>query len=382
MLDIFHEDAFGVIPLTDAINKPVYQPGRLGQMGIFMETSVTTVDIAIEEKEGILILVPPTPRGGPGTTLPKPGRALRVLRAPHFEINDAVMAEEVQGVRAWGSENDVQMVMDKVAERIVIHRGSHEATMEYARVGAVGGIITYADGSKLDLFKEFDVTQEPVVDFDLDNANPVGGALRAQVHGSHPHDVAQHGRRAVHGRGVDLRRCVLRRVARPSGSACHVLEHAVRRRNCANRTSTTTATIYGTFPFGGIVWENYRGYVGGTEFIEPDKCHLFPTGTPNLFKTYMAPADYNETVNRPGQRIYVKQYDMPNDKGVHFDSQNESVEHLHAPESVDEGPDLGPASCSPITGRLRPSQQTSSRHWAVARSCAPSKVARKHRSRP
>ena len=101
-----------------------------------------------------------------------------MLRAPHFEINDAIMAEEVQGVRAWGTENDVEMVMDKVAERIVIHRGSHEATMEYARVGAVSGIITYADGSTLDLFKEFEVTQEPVVDFDLDTA--VDGALRVK----------------------------------------------------------------------------------------------------------------------------------------------------------------------------------------------------------
>src|SRR5262245_3087710 len=176
MLDIFQNNAFGVIELTDAINKPIFQPGRIGQMGIFLETSVTTIDIAIEEKEGVLILVPPTPRGGPGTTVPKPGRALRVLRAPHHEINDNIMAEEVQGVRAWGSESQVEMVMDKVAERMVIHRGSLEATMEYARVGAVGGIVTYADGSTLDLFKEFDVTQEPPVDFNLDTATD--GALR------------------------------------------------------------------------------------------------------------------------------------------------------------------------------------------------------------
>ena len=37
MLDIFHNNAFGVVPLTDAINKPVFQPGRIGQMGLFLE---------------------------------------------------------------------------------------------------------------------------------------------------------------------------------------------------------------------------------------------------------------------------------------------------------------------------------------------------------
>ena len=80
-----------------------------------------------------------------------------------------------------------------------------------------------------------------------------------------------------------------------------------------------------------------QGYVGGTEFIDPDECHLFPTGTPNLFRTYMAPADYNETVNRPGQRIYVKQYDMPNDKGVHFDAQMNPLNICTRPKALMKG---------------------------------------------
>lgn len=334
MLDIFHEDAFGVVPLTDAINKPVFQPGRLGQMGIFMETSVTTVDIAIEEREGILILVPPTPRGGPGTTIPKPGRALRVLRAPHFEINDAIMAEEVQGVRAWGTENDTQMVQDKVAERIVIHRGSHEATMEYARVGAVGGIITYADGSTMNLFKEFDVTQEPVVDFALDTS--VDGALRLKctevirTMSRNMGGVPFTGVSAICGDDFFdalLKNPEVRATFLNTPFAGELRQPYI----------NYQGQIYGTFPFGGIVWENYRGYVGGTEFIESDKCHLFPTGTVNLFKTYMAPADYNETVNRPGQRIYVKQYDMPNDKGVHFDSQMNPLNICTRPKALMKG---------------------------------------------
>ncbi|TIX54187.1 MAG: major capsid protein, partial [Mesorhizobium sp.] len=110
---------------------------------------------------------------------------LRSLTIPHFQIDDAIMADEVQGIRAFGSETNVETVMGKVDERMMIHSNSMSATEEYARVGAIKGIITYADGSMLNLFTEFGVTQEAEIDFDLDNANPTAGVLRkkcAQVY--------------------------------------------------------------------------------------------------------------------------------------------------------------------------------------------------------
>lgn len=340
MLNVFNAnpDVFGVIPLTDAINRPVVVPGRIGQMGIFMETSVTTVDIAIEERDGLLILVPPTPRGGPGVTLPKPARAMRVLRAPHHEINDAIMAEEVQGVRAWGTENDVEMVMDKVADRLVIHRNSHEATIEHARIGAIGGIITYADGSTLNLFKEFDVTAEPDVDFNLDSppATP-DGSLRAATS------------KVVRTMSRNLGAVTVSGVRALCGDAFFdkLLAHPEVRVTYLNTPSAMVlrdpyirnenGNIVGSFAFGGIVFESYTAYVGGTEFIAPDECHMFPANVPNLFKTYMAPADYNETVNRPGQRLYTKQYEMPNDKGVHFDTQQNLLHICTRPKVLMKG---------------------------------------------
>lgn len=100
MLDIFNNEAFSVTSLTDAINELKFKPGRIGEMGLFSVSGVDTTTIAIEKKGEILTLVPPTPRGGPGVTLAKGKRELRKLDVPHFEVNDAVMAEEVQGVRA------------------------------------------------------------------------------------------------------------------------------------------------------------------------------------------------------------------------------------------------------------------------------------------
>lgn len=335
MLDIFNTDAFGVVPLTDAINKLKFVPGRIGQMGLFTESGVPTTSIAVEEKNGILTLVSPTPRGGPGMTLDKAKRSLRNLAIPHFEINDAIMAEEVQGVRAWGSETAVEQVMEKVAERGMIHSQSMAATQEYSRIGAIKGTVTYADGTTLNLFTVFGVSQLAEVDFDLDNASPASGALRKKCAS------------VVRSMASVLEGVPFSGVGALCGDAFFddLIAHSEVRATYTGWTAAqelrqgyvTAGLSYGAFPFGGIMWENYRGAVGGTNFINTDKCHLYPIGVPGLFRTVYAPADYTETVNTNGQRLYAKQYPMPNGKGVHLDVQMNNLEFCTRPGALIQG---------------------------------------------
>src|SRR5690606_3728733 len=98
----------------------------------------------------------------------------RTLTIPHYQVDDAVYADEVQGVRAFGSESQVQTVQGMVNSRLAQHvQWRLDPTLEYQRVGALKGIILNGDGSTLyNLFTEFGVSQISEVDFDLDNANP------------------------------------------------------------------------------------------------------------------------------------------------------------------------------------------------------------------
>ena len=66
-LDIFSNSAFSLTSLTDAINKVPFVPGRLGQLGIFDESGVSTTSVMIEEREGSLSLIETSPRGAPAT---------------------------------------------------------------------------------------------------------------------------------------------------------------------------------------------------------------------------------------------------------------------------------------------------------------------------
>lgn len=328
MLDIFKDDAFGVVPLTDAINKLKFVPSRIGQLGLFTETSVPTTSVAIEERDGLLSLVSPSARGGPGSTMGKDrGRSMLSVSVPHFEVNDAIMADEVQGVRAFGSETEVEMVADKINERAQIISQSLEATQEYARIGAIKGTVTYADASTLDLFNLFGVSQQSEVDFDLDNASPASGALRkkcasvirtiqtelggAPMTGAHAFCSSQF--------FDDL-------IAHPEVRETYL--------NWVEAQEMRNGYAYGAFPFGGIMWEEYRGSVGGTNFVADNKAHIFPIGVPGLFRTYYAPADYIETVNTNGQRLYAKQYEMPNGKGVNLDIQMNALNICTRPRTL------------------------------------------------
>lgn len=335
MLDIFNSDAFGVVPLTDAVNKVKFVPGRIGQLGIFADSSVSTTAIAIEEKDGQLSLIAPTPRGAPAGTLDKVKRTMRNLTVPHFEINDNVMAEEVQGVRAWGSESNLETLQSKIMERGAIHSQSLGATQEYSRIGAVKGIVTYADGTTLNLFTEFGVAQLTEVDFDLDNTAPVAGALRkkcATVNRSMAgvlEGVPFSGLHAFCGDAFfdDL-------IAHPEVRETYTGWVAAQE---LRQGYVQGGLSYGAFPFGGIMWENYRGQVGATTFVNTDKCHIFPTGVPGLFRTYFAPADYIETVNTMGQRLYMKQYPMANGKGIHLDTQMNALDICTRPRTLIQG---------------------------------------------
>jgi hypothetical protein len=335
MLDVFNEDAFGIVPLTDAISRIKFVPGRIGQMGLFSTSSIATTTAAIEERDGQLSLIAPSPRGGVGETADKLKRTLRSVAVPHFERYDAIMAEEVQGVRAFGSETSTEMVQSKVAERMSIHVDAFAATEEHARVGAVKGTVTYADSTTLNLFTLFGVSQESEVDFDLDNASPTSGALRKKCAGVVRQmagildGVAFSGIHAFCGDAFfdDL-------IAHPEVRETYTGWLAAQE---LRQGYVQGGLSYGAFPFGGIMWENYRGTVGGTAFVHTDKCHLFPLGVSGLFRTYYAPADYVETVNTNGQRLYSKQYAMPNGKGINLEMQMNSLNICTRPKTLIQG---------------------------------------------
>jgi len=328
MLDIFKDDAFGVVALTDAINDLEYRPSRIDALGLFEEKSVSTTSVAIERVGDAIKLVPPAPRGGKGDVKDKPKRSLKNLTVPHFPREWSVLADEVQGVRKFGSESELQTVQALVLDKIADNMADLDVTNEYSRLGAIQGVVTYADDTSLDLFAEFGVAQAAEVDFDLDNVNAVDGALRKACA-----SIVRKTRAAMAGTpfayvhafvgDTFFDQLISNKEVRETYKGWS--EAAILRDSYVGASRADNPI----FTFGGIVFENYGAASetgdGAKIGIDTLKAKFFPVGARGLFKTYYAPAPYMETVNTLGKKYYAKQELMGFDKGVDGETQTNAL---------------------------------------------------------
>ncbi|RQW89950.1 MAG: major capsid protein [Geobacter sp.] len=326
VFDVFNSDAFSLVSLTDAINNVPFIPGRLGQLGLFVEQPVNTTSVMIEEKDGVLYLVENKPRGSAAQQNQTSKRKARSLVLTHLPVGDRIIADEIQNVREFGSNDQAKAIINVVNGRLADMSNSLDATLEHLRIGAIKGQILDSDGSTViyNLFTEFGVSQESEVDFDLDNAAPASGVLRKKCAavvrkigdnlGATPYagvhclcgdaffdDLLAHPEVVESYKGTPMAEVLRQGYVYPNSGQ----------------------KISGAFEFGGIVFENYRGKVGNTTYVNTDKAHFFPVGATGLFKTYFGPANYMETVNTLGLPKYAKVApDMQFQKWVDLEAQS------------------------------------------------------------
>ena len=294
MLDVFNSDAFSVVSLTDAILKAPFRPMRIGSLGLFRERGITTTTVVIEEKDGRLSLIPTSPRGGPASTIGAQKRTARSFVVPHLERESKIMADEVQNVRAFGSDNAQEAVQALVNERLLDLRAMHEVTLEHLRVGAIKGQILDADGSSVlfNLFTEFNVTQQ---------TEDIALSVKTTK---------------VRNDAVAIQRLIEKELGAEPITTYRafcgdeffdaLIEHDQVKESLKFQESELLRTdLRKGFEFGGITWENYRGKVGTVSFFPTAEAYVVPIGT-NIFSTYFAPADFGETVNTVGLPVYVK----------------------------------------------------------------------------
>lgn len=137
MLNVFDQDAFEVQSLTARVNKLPYVPGQISDSGLFEEAGVSTLTVLVEERDSQLKYIEPTERGGAGETTDNDKRKLRSFPVPHYQRDDSVTADEVQGLRAFGSESELETVESFVDQKFAKHTRALDATLEHQRVGAV-----------------------------------------------------------------------------------------------------------------------------------------------------------------------------------------------------------------------------------------------------
>lgn len=317
-INIFQDEAFSVPNLTAAINETQHVPGRIGALGLFHEQGISSLVVQIEYDGQKIGLVAARPRGSAGTPVTLKGRRYLPFNTVHLPQESTMYADEIQGIRAFGQQTELETAEGRVNTYLAKHRKQLDMTHEYQRIGAIKGQIVDADGVTvlLDVYRSFGIEQH-IFNMELGTA--------ATIARSKCEDV------------VDLIEDELGELPMTTVRALcgqkfwkDLTNHKSVRETYMNtiQASELRGEVAKEFELGGIVFERYRGRIAGQPYVPDDEAYAFPEGVPELFISRYAPADYMETVNTEGLPYYSRVEPLRMGKGLEIESQSNP---LHIP---------------------------------------------------
>ena len=325
-LDIFQDDAFSVTSLSSTITDIPDVPTKLGDKGLFQEEGISTTSFMIERQGSSIKLLPTAPRGGVREPVALGPRKLIPLHALHIPASWSVMADEVQGIRAYGSETEVEQASTLVQRKLGVVRASMDLTHENMRVGALKGLVTDADGSTLlDVYDAFGMTQQTQF---WNIAAAANGDPKESVITLKSMIRAKLGGRSF---GKIRVICSLGFFTKLVQNTKMIKAWELWNQGAYLRTDQVNG---GDFDFAGVIFEVYDGGTSAGDFIPDGIAYAYPEGVPGMFQSKYAPADYMETVNTQGLPFYAKQEAVPFNKGVIGEAQSNPIHFNSLPEAV------------------------------------------------
>ena len=325
-LDIFQDDAFSVTSLSSTITDIPDVPTKLGDKGLFQEEGISTTSFMIERQGSSIKLLPTAPRGGVREPVALGPRKLIPLHALHIPASWSVMADEVQGIRAYGSETEVEQASTLVLRKLGVVRASMDLTHEHMRVGALKGQVLDADGSLLlDVYDAFGMTQQTQF---WNIAAAANGDPKASIIALKAMIRAKMGGRSF-GRIRVI--CSLGFFTALVQNNKMIKAWELWNQGAYLRTDQVNG---GDFDFAGVIFEVYDGGTSAGDFIPDGIAYAYPEGVPGMFQSKFAPADYMETVNTQGLPFYAKQEAMPFNKGIIGEAQSNPIHFNSLPEAV------------------------------------------------
>ena len=259
-------------------------------------------------------LIQTAPRSAPPKVRGAERRSARSFITQALGSGARIMADELQNIRAFGSETEMKQLMTEVARRQFLIKNDFELTKENWRLGAIQGVLYDADGSVIyDWGQEFSQAQSTEINWDLQNVSPASGALRLLCN--------------------DTIRWISRKLLGVGGTGIKIYAacgdafwdafttHPEVRQTYINwpdamKLRNEVGKAWDTFDFGNITWFNYRSTddanptssATGTENvaavgIASTRAKFFPANA-GIFHMAHAPAPRFEFVNTPGLPTY------------------------------------------------------------------------------
>lgn len=319
-LDPFLTDAFTLTSLTASINAMAYTPSQLGSSGLFSEDGITTTTAMVESDGASIGLVDVQPRNAPGKIVLSDKRTMRSFPIPHLPERAAIMADEVQNIRAFGNENAAQTVKMIVDKRLLKMRRQIDYTIEAHRLSALKGLYYNAAGGTTSLFTEFGVSQQTVGMVLLTDSTVIEAKIK---------EILTDIESALD--GIPYQEPI---VFCGSTFFTSMRTHKNVQKTMLNSPFAQQMNVnpLNEFRAYGLRFVRYRG-TSASE-ITATEAFVVPTGVPDLFITRFAPANYMETVNTMGLPYYAKTEPMEMNKGVEIEAQSNPINLCTRPAAI------------------------------------------------
>ncbi|MEJ2803845.1 major capsid protein [Comamonadaceae bacterium PP-2] len=308
-MDIFKQKGFGMVELTAAVQNVPFLPTYLGSLNLFDSRPVRTKSVSIESKDGKLSVIQSSERGAPLQQAESGKRTLRSFDTVRIAKGATIMADTIEGIRAFGTESELQSVQNEVADKLNGATGllsEIALTHENMRLGAIQGVVYDADGTVIiNWFEEFGISQPAEINFALTTGS---SADQPAVIRQKCNQVVRAVQKGAAGGWVPGRTYVMALCG--DGFFDKLTTHPEVRQTYLNQQAASelrgdVGRAFSAFTYGDITFVNYRGSDDGKVGIGSEKCQFFPVGLPGGFQMAYSPAEFLPFVNTPGLPVYA-----------------------------------------------------------------------------
>jgi hypothetical protein len=326
-----YTNAFEIVDYTEDLVSIPNQWNLVNSLGLFDVEGVSQHTITFETSNGTIGMITDQVRGARALMNQDENRALRSLAIPHFNLDDAVKPQDIQGKRAFGSTDAAETEAAVIARKMLRIRRSYSALMETARVHLLttGGI--YAPNGTVvgNMYTEFGITRKEV-DFVLGTSTT---ELTAKIEEgiAHIQDNILSGESITGFVALCSPQFFAKLIAHATVKEAYKY-YSSTQEPLRNRLGTG---VERQFVHGGITFIEYRGVnPAGSQYIPSGDAYLMPTGTMDTFKTYFSPANKFDYINTIGQEVYMFSYRDPKGSEITIETESNMLNMMRRPQVV------------------------------------------------
>lgn len=332
-----YSNAFEVVDYTQEIQNIPQVRTLITDSGLFQEDFLSTHTVTFEEVNGSLGLVGDVPRGAKPQANKDDVRKVRSYPMARFAMTDAILPQDIQGKRAYGSTDAAETEAAVLMRKMERAMRNYAATIEAARFSTLTTGAIYAPNGTIagNFFTDFGVTQK-VVDFDLDvgTSDPVA---KVEEVIAYLQDTVSDTDMVSGVIGYCSPEFFAAFIAHAKVQAAYTYYSATEGQSILRNRAGNDFSLNRRFTYAGVTLIEVRNIFAGQRAIPANEAVFVPLGTQDAFVTAYGPMERLDFVNTMAERIYALSYRDPKGLSVDLDFESNFINILKKPGLVVKG---------------------------------------------